>query len=120
MKSLYTIIFKNGSDFLGGNIIETKWIDIPNNPIKRIIYNLPTGDNLVLSGYDKYFQMIEVAEDVYGKTKGRKEIEFTYIMGKKDGIIVCYKIRIKTGDIEKKIYKETDKFLVGLNKTGWK
>ncbi len=120
MKSFYTVIFNDGSNFVGGTFQETKWTEIPDKPIKRIIYNLQTGDNLVLNGYDKYFQMIEVAEDIYGKTTGRKEIEFTYIMGKLKNLIVCYKISIKTKNIVKKIYKETDKFIIGLNKNGWK
>ncbi len=120
MKSLYTIIFNDGSNFLGGNYMETKWTEIPNKPIKRIIYSLPTGDNLVLNGYEKYFHMIEATTDLSGKDKGETKLEYAYIMGKKEKIVICYKINIKTGNIERKIFNEKDNFIKKLNKQGWK
>jgi len=33
MKSLYTVIFKDGSNFAGGTLLETKWINIPHKSI---------------------------------------------------------------------------------------
>ena len=120
MKSLYTVIFKDGSNFQGGNFSETKWTEIPNKPIKRIIYNLQTGDNLVLSGYESYFHMCEVTTDLSGKNKGKTKLEYDYIMGKKNKIIVCYKTNLKTGNIERKIFDEKDNFIKKLNEQGWK
>jgi len=120
MKSLYTVIFQDGSNFLGGTFTDTKWTEIPNKPIKRIIYNLPTGDNLVLNGYDKFFHMIEATTDLSGENKGITKLEYVYIMGKKDKIIVCYKTNLKTGNIERKIFNEKDNFIKGLNENGWK
>jgi len=119
MKSLYTVIFNDKSSFIGGTFSETKWLDIPNKSIKRIIYSLPNGDNLVLNGYLKYFHMCEAVTDLSGKNKGKTKLEFDYIMGKKDGIVTCYKININTKNIEKILYKEEDKFIEGLNKQGW-
>ena len=120
MKSLFTIIFKDSSSFLGGTFQETKWADIPNKPIKRIIYNLQTGDNLVLNGYDKFFHMIEATTNLSGKDKGITKLEYAYIMGRRNKIVICYKINLKTGNIERKIFDEEDNFVKKLNENGWK
>ncbi len=119
MKSLYTIIFSDSTTYKGGSLANTGWLDIPNKPIKRIIYNL-SGDNLVLNGYDSYYHCIEGTTDINIKSKQSTKIEFTYLLGLKNEIITCYRINIETGNIEKKIYKETDKFILDLNKIGWK
>jgi len=120
MKSLYTVIFKDNSNFSGGNFTETKWTEIPNKPIKRILYTLPTGDNLVLNNYDKFFHMIEATYDLSGKNKGKSTLEYSYIMGKRNKIVICYKINLKTGNMERKIFDEEDNFVKKLNKNGWK
>ena len=120
MKSLYTVIFEDNSNFLGGNFAETKWINIPNKPIKRIIYNLPNGDNLVLNGYDDYFHMCEATTDLSGKNKGKTTLEFDYIMGRRGRIVNCYKINIKTGNINLKVFNKEDNFIKKLNENGWK
>ena len=130
MKSLYTVIFQDGSNFQGGTFSDTKWTEIPNKPIKRIIYNLQTGDKLVLNHYDNYFHMIEATTDFYLPSPiipkdvlEKKEItklEYAYIMGRRNNIVICYKIDLKTGDIERKIFDEEDNFIKKLNENGWK
>ena len=120
MKSLYTVIFEDKTSYVGDNYFKTGWVEMPNKPIKRIIYTLPNGDNLVLNGYESYFHMCEAVQDLSGKNKGKTKLEFDYIIGKLRSLVTVYKINIINGKIEKKIYKETDKFVVGLNKTGWK
>ena len=120
MKSLFTIIFNELTTYTGGDYSNSGWLDVPNKSIKRIIYNLPNGDNLILNGGDSYFFMTEGVTDVNKKTKQPTKVEFTYLMKRKNEIITCYKIDVKTSNIEKKIYKETDKFIKGLNKIGWK
>ena len=126
MKSLYTIIFKDNSNFLGGTLLETKWLQIPDKPIKRVIYSLPNGDNLVLNNYDKYFHFCEATTDLSGKNQGKTRLEYDYILGKKDKLIICYKITLfensnhKIGDVEKIIFNEEDNFIKKLNKMGWK
>ncbi|KKL86642.1 hypothetical protein LCGC14_1942680 [marine sediment metagenome] len=88
---LFSVIFKDGSHYLGGNnYFDTGWLSIPNKKIKRIFYRLPTGDNLCLEGYEKYFHMMEGTKDWarIGK-KGitilgnKPQVEYVYIMGKK-------------------------------------
>jgi len=120
MKSLYTIIFEDLTTYRGGDYSNSGWLNIPDKKIKRIIYNLSNGDNLVLNSYDSYYHCIEGTTDINIKSKQPTKMEFTYLMGRKNEIITCYRINIETGNIKKKIYKETDKFILRLNKIGWK
>ena len=98
MKSLYTIIFKDNTTYKGGDYSNTGWLDIPNKSFKRVIYRLPNNDNLVLNGYTCYFHCTEGITDINIKSKQPTKLKFTYIMGKKNGIIICYKINIETDD----------------------
>ena len=120
MKSLFIIIFGDKTTYRGGDYSNSGWLNIPDKPIKRIIYRLPQGGKLILDGYDTYFHMTEAVTGILGKNKGKQKIEFDYIMGQRKGIITCYKINIKTKDIKKEIFNEEDKFIKGLNKIGWK
>jgi len=140
--SLYLITFKDGTKFIGGNsFFETKWTDVPYKEIKRIFVRLPGGDHLTLSGYDKYFFMVEATKDwmrinVKNKTTQKinhntPRLEYFYIMGKKKDLIVSYRISLKAvrqGDeyklskITKNVYA-TDALRIkkwGLNKNQWK
>lgn len=120
MESLFTVIFDDKTAYVGGDYSNSGWLNIPNKTIKRIIYSLPQGDNLVLNSYDSYFHMTEAITDISGKNKGKQKIEFDYIMGRKNGIITCYKISLLNGTIEKKIYREDNIEIQKLNKIGWK
>ena len=119
MVSLYTVIFEDKTSYIGDNYFKTGWVEMPNKPIKRIIYTLPNGDNLVLNGYESYFHFCEATYDLSGKNKGKTKLEFDYTIGKIRSLVVCYKINVITGNIEKIIYKEEDKFVKGLNSKGW-
>ena len=121
VQPLYLIIFEDGSHFIGGNLIETKWLDIPSNKlIKRIFYTLPSGDKLVLEGYDSYYHMCEATMDINGSRRGDKSLEFDYIIGRKGNKARVYKLDLITGNIEKLEYNMGDKFIKKLNINGWK
>lgn len=140
--ALYSVIFEDNTNFQGGNsYFETKWKDLPNKKIKRIFVRLPGGDFLTLASYDKYFYMVESTKDwarinVKNNTSEKinqntPKLEYFYIMGKKDNLIVSYRIslkvskdgdRYKLGDITKRIYT-TDSIKIqqwGLKKDMWK
>ncbi len=138
---LFTIIFQDGSIFVGGNsYLETKWTNIPiKKPIKRIFYRLPSNDYLCLEGYDKYFRMSEALKDLNGKQSGVVRLQYDYIMAKKGNIIRSYRItldstaklnvrvrqldnnsRYKTNDITTRIFDINDKFIKGLNPDIWR
>ena len=127
-QALYYIIFKD-STFVGGNdYYQTKWLEIPNKKIKRIFYRLPDGNHLCLSGYDEYYHMIEATQDITGKNRGKTNIEYAYIMGKRGRVVTSYRITLinkpfnkhKLGDITIREFDINDEKILKLNKKGWK
>ena len=101
---LFSVIFEDGTHFIGGNsYFETKWLEIPIKPIKRIFYRLPGGDYLSLGkeNYDKYFHMVEMPID-WAKISlnkvemlnPKKIIEYAYIMGRRGDKVISYRITL--------------------------
>lgn len=127
---LFTIIFQNGSNFVGGNnYFETNWLNIPiNKKIKRIFYRLPSNDCLCLEGYDSYFRMSEACKDLTGKNRDKIRIQYDYIMGIKGNKVRSYRItlannkndKFKMNDITTRIFDTSDKFIQGLNKENFR
>lgn len=93
---LFEIIFTDNSIFKGNaSHFDTGWLNIPiKKPIRRVFYLLPSGDYLCLSGYDKYFHMIEATSDLNGKNKGKTMLRFAYIMCLKDEQVRSYRITL--------------------------
>jgi len=128
-QSVFQVIFEDNTVFKGGSsLFKTLWNEMPHKLIKRIFYRLPDNNHLCLSGYEKYFHMVEATMDLMGKEKGKTKIEYAYIMGKKGNIVTSYRItlfhkkddRYKVGDIVRRDFDISDKFIKGLNPTGWK
>jgi len=135
---LFTVIFEDGSNFIGGtSYFETKWMEIPNKKIKRIFYKLPTDDYIRLDGYEKYFHMIEVTKDWarIGKNKveiiknlNKPKLEYDYIMGKLKDKVISYRIvlsnkkndKFRIGDITMRIFDINDEKIKGLNPNNWR
>jgi len=127
---LYLVIFKDNTSFEGGNIYDTKWNQIPNKKIKRIIYSLSDGNYLTLSNYDKYYHYVEALNNITGADKGQIKLQHACIMGLKDNKITCYTIILskenktdsiyKFGDIIRREYNIDDVRIKALNKKGWK
>lgn len=127
---LFEIIFKDGSIFKGGtSYFETNWLNIPiKKPIKRIFYLLPSGDHLCLSGYSKYFHMIEATTDLTGKNKGKTILRYAYIMGQKGEQVRSYRItlfnnkddKFKACDITTRIFNINDDKIKKLNQDIWR
>ena len=65
---LYKIIFSDGSpDFLGGpDIHSSRWLEIPNKPIKRLEYFFVPGEGIILEGFESYFCFVEAVGTVAG------------------------------------------------------
>ena len=119
MNNLYHIIFKDGSQYSGGNITDTKWLNIPKDKkIDKLFYLISTGDYLFLHDYDKYYQYIEVTKDLSGLNKGKIKIEAIYVLGKRKSEVTIYKI---VGDyIETIKCKDNDEQIKKLNPEGWR
>ena len=135
-QALYYIIFEDKTQFIGGNsYFDTKWTSIPNKKIKRLFYRLPSGDHLVLSKYSKYYHMVEATKDfmrvkdnIQTVLKEQPNIEYVYIMGRRNNIVTSYRItlftkkndRYKIGDIVTRNFDINDKKIKELNPIGWK
>lgn len=119
---LFTIIFEDGDNFMGGTLLDTKWLEIPNKKIKRLFYKLPHGDFLCLAGYEKYYHMVEATKDLNGKYRGQVRLEYAYIMGKLGNTVRIYKINLKNKDayITKQEVDINNTWIKKLNVNGWK
>lgn len=121
MKSLFVAILEDNSVFHGGNYQHTRWLELPKDKkIKRLFYTLPDGNHLCLDMYNKYFMMQEVTTDLNGNNAGKVNLEYSYILAEKDNQIICYKINLKTGNIERNNYTINDSFVQGLSKEIWR
>jgi hypothetical protein len=119
-KPLFQIVFEDSSVFNGGDYQKTKWVEIPLKKIRTLFYLLPSGDYIGLGGYERFYHMIEVAEDLNGDKAGIKNLEFDYIIGQKKEYTTVYQIDLKTGCINLKNIKNNDKFLEKLNQEFWR
>ena len=135
-QALFSIIFEDGTQFLGGqDYQDTKWMQIPNKKIKTLFYKLPDGNYLCLKDYDLYFHMIEATQDWMKMNRGKQSnnlggprIEYAYIMGKRGDTVTSYRItlfykdndRYKIGDIVRRDFNSDDKFIKGLNPDNWR
>ncbi len=122
MNNLFTVIFEDNTSFVGGTLINTKWLEIPAKKIKRIFYKLPYGDCFCLSGYEAYYHMVEATMDLSGKNKGNIKLHFVYIMGRIKDEVIIYKIALKNPDKYVTINKKNinDKWIKKLNVNGWR
>jgi hypothetical protein len=120
MNPLYEIIFVDNEKFIGGTLIETKWMQIPNKKIKKLNYNLPNRKQIILEDYDAYYHFVEATNDIMGSKKGQIQLEFTYLIGKKENEYKVHKINLKTNQVEIKILDEKDKMIQELNPIGWR
>jgi len=120
MNPLFIINFVDGESFIGGDYKNTKWKEIPNKKIKNIFYRLPNIDYLCLSGYEKYYHMIEATRDINIRSKER--IEYAYIMGKLEDKVIIYKIDLykNIGSIQRIIVNYNNNYIQKLNQEGWK
>lgn len=120
--ALFTVVFEDDTAFVGGeSYSETKWKDIPNKKIKTLIYNMPIGDTLALTGYDAYYHLVEIANDLNGGNAGQARLENISILAKKGDKIKMYKFNLYASQpIEIRILKDNDEFIQKLNKEFWK
>lgn len=121
MESIFTIVFSDDTIFKGGDsYFDTKWMEIPDKKIRTIFYQIPKGDGLVMSGYDKYFHMVEVTKNIIGENKETVNLEFVYLLGKINSKVYGYKMDFKTGNLERIELLEKDKWIQELNPIIWK
>jgi len=125
MGKLYSVVFKDGTYYEGGNsLFDTKWKEIPDKKIKRIFFRLPTGDHICLSGHEKYYYMVEACQDVYRRNQIIKNpkirLEAYYFMGKRKNEVIVYKVSLIDNSIKMIILDKNSEFIRKLNEKGWK
>jgi len=126
-KPLFIAVLQDETLYIGGDYNNTKWLDLPKDKkIKRLFISILNNDYLCLELYNNYYFMVEATQDMSGKDAGKVKLQYSYIMGKKEGRVTVYKISLqytgnkKIGDVERIEYLETDEFLKKLNPQGWK
>jgi len=126
MQGLYKVFFKDGEEFNGGSLEDTRWSDMPDGKeISRLEYLLPDGNILVLQNYERYCHIVEVVKDFIGGN-GLK-IENIYVIGEKNGVADSYRItlhaptgeRYQARDITSRS-SPVDKIYHGKPVGGWK
>ena len=120
MNSLYTIIFNDGTEFEGGNTLKTKWNDIPDKPIKSIVYNVPLGNRYIISDFKRIYHYIEALKDLNGDNAGIVNLETTNLIVERENKYVHYKINLKDSIKNVLEYNLDNNFIRTLNQNFWK
>lgn len=125
---IFQVVFSDGTYFSGGtDYNQTKWLEIPNKPIKRVFYKLPNNDYICLDNYDSYLHLVEITKDLMGRRKGIINIEYAYIIGLKDNKVTSYRItlmnkkdeRYKLSDITIREFTK-EEFIKRYNLSNWR
>lgn len=119
---LFTVRYKKGQDFVGGDLVNPLWRYAPEEPIASFSLKLPSGDFLFLEGYDEYNFFIEALANIYGASG--TTLKYMYLMGNKEGIVTSYRIALSpdghsVGDITTRKFKKGEEYN-GKPTTGWK
>lgn len=119
---LYQIIFDNNEIYNGGkSLFETKWTEIPKDKkIRSIIYFIPTGDALILSGFKRIYHYVEALKDLNGSRSGEVRIEASYLIIEKNNKYIQYKINQKNSNIEVNIFEKNSEYINKLNPSFWR
>lgn len=120
MMFLYTIVFDDDSIFKGGDLQNTKWLEIPDKKIRSIFYSLPIENILCLTNFKRIYHYIEVTEDIIGDKKGIVNLECSHLLIERNNEIIHYKIDLKNSNILVEMLNINDKYILGLNPIGWK
>jgi len=91
---LYEVGYADGSTRKGGDLIDPSWSKSSDGPIAFISFRLPSGDLLLLKGYEEYNMMIEATMDFNGPRKGEKRLAYIYLMGCRKGEVTSHRIAL--------------------------
>ena len=118
---LFITMFADKTIYYGRKTYEDSgWKEMPNKPIQKIFFYIPTTDYIGLMGYDKYARIVEATQIVMGENVGQTRLEFVYFLGKRKNRIVQYKMNISSGNITIKEFDETDAYIKSLNPEIWR
>ena len=121
MNPLYEITFIDDSKFIGGTLSETKWMQIPDKPIKRFTYYVPNTKQVICEeNFLRAYHYVEVCSDLSGDKKGITQLEYSYLIFEKEYEYEGYRINLKTKKIENILLKKDNEMVKNLNPIGWK
>jgi len=113
---MYTIYFEDGQVWQGDSIENSKWNEMPNKLIKRIIYKINKNE-ITLEGYEAYNHIVERVQFILNANQPK--ITKVLLMA-----LSNRKVNIITFNIEKNIIESSivDYGMEYYNKptTGWK
>jgi hypothetical protein len=122
---LYELIFDDYTRYQGGTIESPKWRESPEKPILIFKLRLPTGDFLLIQGYEAYNFFVEAVDVVYGNAgQESHRLNYMFLMGKKEGKVISYRINLDkigspVGDLTVRIF-EFGKEYDGKPTSGWR
>ena len=118
---LFIVLFADNNLYHGKNsYIDSGWKEIPNEPIKKIFFRMPTNDYIILSNYDRYYQFIECTQIISGENVGKNQLEALHILGQRKDKVIEYKIKLITGDVKVHLHEAQSEYILSLNPIGWK
>jgi len=90
---LYELILDDWTRYSGESIENPGFRKSPENGIQVFKLRLPSGDFLMLQGYDEYNFFIEAFQDISGNKE--HHVSFMFLMGCKDNVVTSYRIAAK-------------------------
>ncbi|MFH0805987.1 MAG: hypothetical protein V1901_03880 [Patescibacteria group bacterium] len=114
---MYKIIFEDNTEFIGEDLQNSKWNEMPNKKIKKIEYSL-LGKIVILENYEAYNHLIEHSIFILANQKPR--INRILLMAKKDNRVYIFIFNL----LNKELYIEKTcdfgKEYHGGSTIGWK
>ena len=118
---MFLVLYADGTTYYGKkSYADSGWKEMENKPIQKIYFRMPTGDFMVLSDYEKYYQYMEATKILAGEHAGKIQLEYVHILGVRQGKVIEYKIRVITGDIKINLFDEQSEYIQKLNPMGWR
>ncbi|HED05176.1 MAG TPA: hypothetical protein ENI61_00660 [Ignavibacteria bacterium] len=115
---MYTVIFNDNSQFIGGSINDSKWNEMPNKPIKKLTYYVK--NTYGLSGFEKYNHLVTKVITVSPKIK-EKSVIYTelFLMGLRNQIVYMIIVDLMTGKVRRDARHSGSEYN-GRKSEGWK
>ena len=111
---MYKIIFTDKTEFLGGDIHNSKWNEIPDKPIKQLDYTF--NDKIIfLKNFEAYNHIIEKVGFFSGTSINTKIM----LMGKREQEVNIVTIDLKTNQITESLAIFGQEYY-SKPTTGWK
>ena len=118
---LFKIIFEDNTVFEGGDsLFDTRWTKVPDKKIRTIVYFMPLGSALVLSGFSRVHHFIEALTDQTGENRGKTIPQLSSLIIEKENNYIQYKISYLDASVVVKIIEKDSEYIKKLNQSYWR